>query len=465
MEKKFLDESTLTYLRNYIDGQDKVIYKTAANLVSSTHLESLTRPATQPTSQLIPSITTTNEQQNLTIGDGLEIENGVLKTTGSGGQAMFDIIPYVDDKTMKMSEEGFNLLYDGLRSGKYAGIVFGSHNAYPICIDDYYPLWFQYMNVEPSSPNDIYKILIIDKNTKQITMNETDDYLYSAFYTKPSLEPTTNTIPCLTPSGQQNLTIGDGLAIENGVLKTTGSGGGSSKVWYELPSLFFLENITQEQFDEIKNLALQNQLAGINCSGLYCPLTFYNDGQNIAFFYPWYENDIFTAYLIRLDADLSVKKIPYSTITLPQTAPTSQVIPSITTSNGQQNLTIGNGLEIKDGALQATGSGFNIFDNAFSIGVAENINEGALTLTEVGLNKINNMFTNGKLLGVCFEDPANITTDFTFIPFVSFTDGNYWFTGTTYITGTNLQFTQIKINKTTGAIEVIQKAIAATDLG
>lgn len=80
MEKKFLDESTLTYLRNYIDGQDKVIYKTAADLVSSTHLESLIRPAIQPDSQVIPSITTTNEQQNLTIGDGLEIKDGALTT-------------------------------------------------------------------------------------------------------------------------------------------------------------------------------------------------------------------------------------------------------------------------------------------------------------------------------------------------------------------------------------------------
>ena len=39
----------------------------------------------KPTSQLIPSITTSNTQQNLTIGNGLTIENGVLKTTGGGG--------------------------------------------------------------------------------------------------------------------------------------------------------------------------------------------------------------------------------------------------------------------------------------------------------------------------------------------------------------------------------------------
>ena len=283
---------------------------------------------------------------------------------GGGGQAMFDIFQYVDDETMTMTEEGYNLLYDGLRSGKYAGIVFGYWNAYPICIDDTYSLRFQYINFEPDSPNDIYKMLIIDKNTKKISGLPWDEgsqnaYMYLAFYTKPYIEGGTSSLPYYNAetSEQQNLTIGDGLAIENGVLKATGGSGGSSKIWYELPSLFFLENITQEQFDEIKNLALQNQLAGINCAGLYCPLIFYNDGQNITFFYPWYENDIFTAQLIILNTDLSVKKTPYSTITLPQTAPTSQLIPSITTSNTQQNLTIGNGLEIKNGALQATGGG------------------------------------------------------------------------------------------------------------
>ena len=78
MEKKFLDETSLTYLRNYIDGQDKVIYKTAADLISSTHLESLLRPTTQPLSQVIPTITAANEQEYLTIGEGLEVRNGAL---------------------------------------------------------------------------------------------------------------------------------------------------------------------------------------------------------------------------------------------------------------------------------------------------------------------------------------------------------------------------------------------------
>ena len=96
MEKKFLDESTLTYLRNYIDGQDKVIYKTAADLVSSTHLESLTRPATQLDAQVIPSITTTNEQQNLTIGDGLEIKDGALTTKKAPLELYLNILFHIE---------------------------------------------------------------------------------------------------------------------------------------------------------------------------------------------------------------------------------------------------------------------------------------------------------------------------------------------------------------------------------
>ena len=158
----------------------------------------------------------------------------------------------------------------------------------------------------------------------------------------------------------KNLVV-DGKVILNGkedLVDTSGNvlisgSSGSSKVWYELPNLFFLENITQKQFDEIKNLALQNQLAGINCGGIYCPLVFCQDGQNIAFFYPWYDNG-FTAYQILLNIDLSVETIPYSTIALPQTAPTSQVIPSITIYDEQQNLTIGDGLVIENGALKTT---------------------------------------------------------------------------------------------------------------
>ena len=59
----------------------------------------------------------------------------------------------------------------------------------------------------------------------------------------------------------------------------------------------------------------------------------------------------------------------YASLTLPSTSPSSQVIPSITTSNEQQNLTIGSGLEIKDGALQATSSGREVKRVSLSINI------------------------------------------------------------------------------------------------
>ena len=124
MEKKFLDESTLTYLRNYIDGQDKVIYKTAANLVSSTHLESLTRPAIQPEAQVIPSITPENEQQNLTIGDGLEIKDGALTTKKAPLELYLNITEYItgSEENGTITEEGFNLIQEKINSGEVIGV-------------------------------------------------------------------------------------------------------------------------------------------------------------------------------------------------------------------------------------------------------------------------------------------------------------------------------------------------------
>ena len=246
--------------------------------------------------------------KNLVVG-GKVILNGkqdLVDTSGneliSGGGVLLDIEPYINGD--KITQEGYNLVEEKINSGEVIGVYSPSM----------------------SMPFILYSYLI-DKNG-----------LIGFTFDSP-----------LAGGELTRITIKKDLSF---VLEEIVNGSsGSSKVWYELPNLFLLENITQEQFNEIKNLALQNQLAGINCGGFYCPLEFYQDGQNIAFFYPWYENDIFTPHLIGLNTDLSVKIIPYSTITLPQTAPTSQVIPSITTFNKQQNLTIGDGLKIKDGAL------------------------------------------------------------------------------------------------------------------
>ena len=236
-------------------------------------------------------------------------------TGGEGGDIWLDIAPYLsegeNEGTMSISQEGYDLVHNAFdRIGvenpinKYIGIIIQGNKF----------IFNRFIDSDISDKKGIDFIL-------NITIDGVKAYMKISIYNNKSIE------------------VKEELDSSN-------------KVWYELPNLLLLENITQEQFNEIKNLALQNQLAGVNCGGLYCPLTFYQDGENMAFFYPWYENDIFTAYLIRLDTDLSVKKIPYSTITLPQTAPTSQVIPSITTSNTQQNLTVGDGLTIENGALK-----------------------------------------------------------------------------------------------------------------
>ena len=225
----------------------------------------------------------------------------ILNNTG-GGDILLNIEPYLGET---ITQEGYDLIEEKITSGEIIGV--------------YIPVM--------SQPYILYSYLI------------DNDGLSGFIFDSPLVE-----------SEITRITIKKDLSFN--LEQVANGSSGSSKVWYELPNLFFLENITQEQFDAIKNLALQNQLAGINCGGLYCPLTFYQDGQNIVFFYPWYENDSFTAYLIRLDTDLSVKKIPYSTIALPTTSPSSQVIPSITTSNTQQNLTIGDGLKIENGTLK-----------------------------------------------------------------------------------------------------------------
>ena len=214
----------------------------------------------------------------------------LLKNVGGGGDVWLNISPYVNGETMTISQEGFDLVWNSFYTetaspiNKYAGIY----------IDESQKLFFDKAILSDIGGKQglgfIYKVHIDDVegyiflNIYEDKSIEFDSKMFDRNLTLPQTAPIFQLIPSITTSNeQQNLTIGNGLTIENGVLKATGGG---SKVWYELPSLFFLENITQKQFDEIKNLVLQNQLAGINCAGFYCPLIFYNDGRNISFFYP-----------------------------------------------------------------------------------------------------------------------------------------------------------------------------------
>lgn len=146
-------------------------------------------------------------------------------------------------------------------------------------------------------------------------------------------------------------------------------------------------------------------------------------------------------------------------LTLPQTTPSSQVIPSITTSNTQQNLTIGDGLAIENGVLKTTGSGgsgFNLYECVFNLD-NENANMETMTLTEVGKHKLYDMFVNGKLLG--------INAGFGYFDFYSLLakNDNYFMFSSTVFSDGKLNYAQINIRTQTGAIELIQKIITATD--
>lgn len=80
---------------------------------------------------VIPSVDTEGKQQNLTIGDGLEIKDGALTTKSSGGGSLyFNIEPYISsyeetDEGLisgKITQEGLNLLISQLNKGQCIGV-------------------------------------------------------------------------------------------------------------------------------------------------------------------------------------------------------------------------------------------------------------------------------------------------------------------------------------------------------
>ena len=177
----------------------------------------------------------------------------------------------------------------------------------------------------------------------------------------------------------KNLVV-DGKVILNGkedLVDTSGnelisgsSGGGD--IWLDIAP-YLNQNMTaisQEGFDLVSNAFFpaietenpNNKYAGIIYVGYNCIFKGLIVGSKTGFNFNLNmdENGIKHSSIISIHDDKSVVMTiegDNSNLTLPQTAPSSQVIPSITTSNEQQNLTIGDGLEIKNGALQATSSG------------------------------------------------------------------------------------------------------------
>lgn len=126
--------------------------------------------------------------------------------------------------------------------------------------------------------------------------------------------------------------------------------------------------------------------------------------------------------------------------------------------NGKEDLVDTSGNELISG-----GGGFNLFDNLWVLS-AENANLQTMTLTEVGLTSLNNMYASGKLLGITDGEPSPTADYMSVMLLKNFTDNTYYFSNILW-QDNSLQFIQFTINKNTGAIELIQKVITATDLG
>ena len=125
------------------------------------------------------------------------------------------------------------------------------------------------------------------------------------------------------------------------------------------------QTVTQEGFDLLLQKISSNEIVGISLGDAgTCMLLNEMKGTSISFIGPYDGNH--GRFKATFNLDLSVKTeyvdkggSPIS-LTLPSTSPSSQLIPSITTSNTQQNLTIGDGLVIENGALKATGGGSGV---------------------------------------------------------------------------------------------------------
>ena len=139
----------------------------------------------------------------------------------------------------------------------------------------------------------------------------------------------------------------------------------SNKIWYELDTIS--GTITQKQYNEIKTLIDSNSLAGIKQTTQYNYYPLFMSLNGIFVFGDYAlgsvntdsdaKNSIDEAF-ITIKSDLSITSsstrifFPVLTEHL-----ASQSIISVKTDGYQQNLTVGDGLKIENGALKATSSG------------------------------------------------------------------------------------------------------------
>ena len=253
-----------------------------------------------------------NEEDELT-GKFKKVESG-------GGDIWLDIAPYLSEDETSISQEGYDLVWNSFSnetenpSNKYAGILYNNYKAY------------------------LNKTIMGDK---------------AGIVFKAAISLDTETIEfVITIYNDKSVVVSQKFDS-------------SSPVWYDL-STSSVTAIGQEQYDDIKALADSNKLAGIIVAGGIYPLTFRLEGTFL-----FSTTCIVGQTLERkiqqnectIKSDLSIttnlKEYPYIERLI---GLSRQVIPSIKTDGYQENLSIGDGLVIENGALKTTGGGQSIKD-------------------------------------------------------------------------------------------------------
>ena len=152
------------------------------------------------------------------------------------------------------------------------------------------------------------------------------------------------------------------------------------------------EIVSQEGMSLLSNKILNNEIVGISLGGEFmCMLLDGVYGATIDFL-----SRVIGDYGRRVKVSIATEdgkvsqKTEYASLTLPQTAPTSQLIPSITTTNTQQNLTIGDGLTIENGVIKEDIIEINV---SFEL-TQEDLRAGAVWKANVGTSDEGNKIWN-----------------------------------------------------------------------
>ena len=157
------------------------------------------------------------------------LKEGVWSEVGGegGGKPLLDLSPYYNRDTEIVSQEGMSLLSNKILNNEIVGISLGGEFSCML-LDGIYGATIDFLSRVIDEYGRRVKVLIAIEDGKVSQKNE------YASLTLPSTSPTSQLIPSITTSNeQQNLTIGDGLTIENGVLKATSGGGSNVTITFE----------------------------------------------------------------------------------------------------------------------------------------------------------------------------------------------------------------------------------------